>query len=345
MAGMGKHAIDETTPVAVPDATPGPRRDHLWVLAVIAVCVLAEVWASWVGVGALSGFPRLGRIPTDWVLAVAMEGLWAYALYAWLAASPGPRSRKMAMWTCAVVFALSLAGQVIYHEITAPPGTPLGRRFVIGFVTSLPVIVLALIAVLVHLRHEDRAEAEAVARAAAEAERAAVIERAEVDERASLRRELADVTARTAAEVTALRDTATGAQAEAEAARAEVEKLAGQVESLTRKLADARERQKAGSQGRKRAGTGSRNRPGNTAATGPGAASATGPEDAAVSGAEAPPSDLDAEATVLWHVSKGKSASEAGRLAGLSDSRGRQIVRELAKTAPQGFEADHAEEG
>lgn len=148
MSGPGNHA---------PSVTKA-RRDHLWVLFVVAASVLAEVWASWVGIGSISGFPRIGPIPTDWVLAVAMEAYWGYALYAWLVASPGPRSRAMAMWSCAAVFVLSLIGQVLYHEITAPAATPLGKRFVIGFVTSLPVIVLALIAVLIHLRHADRAE-------------------------------------------------------------------------------------------------------------------------------------------------------------------------------------------
>ena len=63
------------------------------------------------------------------------------------------------MWTCAAVFVLSLIGQVAYHEMTVPAGTPLGKRLVVGFVTILPVTVLAFIAVLIHLRHADRDEA------------------------------------------------------------------------------------------------------------------------------------------------------------------------------------------
>jgi hypothetical protein len=338
MDGMpkGKHALDDA---AALDTRPVPRRDHIWVLAVIAACALAEVWPSWVGLGAESGFPKLGRMPTDWVLAVVMEAYWAYTLYAWLAASPGPRSRTFAMWSCGVVFILSLVGQVTYHEMTLPQGTGDGERASAAFVTILPVTVLAMIAILIHMRHADREAKAAAARAAARAERLAEIERAEADERASLRRELAAVTARTETEITGLRATATGAAAEAEAARAEAESLAGQVQSLTRKLADARERQKTGSRTRKQAGNGARNGAGNTAAAAPETSPATGPEDVPVSGAETPPSDLDAEALVLWHVDKGKSASEAGRLAGLSDSRGRQIVRDLAKKAPQGVDA------
>ncbi len=196
-------------------------KDHTWVLFVIAAAVLAEVWASWVGIGAISGFPAIGRIPTDWVLAVAMEAYWGYALYAWLVASPGPRSRAMAMWSCAAVFVLSIIGQVLYHEITAPPGTAPGKRVVIGFVTSLPVIVLALIAVLIHLRQRDREEAAEVVRRDALAEELAA-------EKAA--REAAD-----AARVEALREVAT----------------------LTRKLVAAgrkQPRKSAGATGRKPAG-------------------------------------------------------------------------------------------
>jgi hypothetical protein len=139
----------------------------------------------------MSGFPRIDGVPTDWVLAVAVEAYWGYALYAWLAAAPGPRSRAMAMWSCAVVFALSLVSQVSYHELTAPAGVTTGRRFVIGFASALPVIILALIAVLIHLRHLDRTEAAAAEQARQEAEREAYAAAAKTDERTALRAELA----------------------------------------------------------------------------------------------------------------------------------------------------------
>lgn len=339
MTDMGNHERDSTAQTGGPEVSVAParRRDHLWVLFIIAGCALIELWGSWLGVASVSGFPHYGHVTTGWVLFVTTEAYWGYALFSWLAGAPGPRSRRFAMWSAIGMFALSLLGQESGHLLAAAHQT--APWYVVALVTPVPLIAVGLIAILVHLRQADREEFERKQRAAAEAEKAAATERAEADERAWLRRELDDITVRTEAEVTALRAAATGAQAEAEAARTEAEKLAGQVAELTRKLADARERQKSGSRGRNRAGNSTRNRGGNAAATGVPAASATGPGDPAVSGAEAPPSDLDAEATVLWHVSKGKSASEAGRLAGLSDSRGRQIVRELAKTAPTGVDA------
>lgn len=225
---------------AIPAAPETRRRDHLWVLFLIAACVLAEVWASWVGIGAISGFPVIkGKIPTDWVLAVAMEAYWGYALYAWLVASPGPKSRAMAMWSCGVVFALSLAGQVLYHELTVPPGTTPGRRVVIGFVTSLPVIVLALIAVLIHMRHADREDAQEAARREAEAIALAATERAEADERAFLRRELANVTARAEEVVSDLRAELDEAQGALASARREAAEALARADALSAKLAAA----------------------------------------------------------------------------------------------------------
>lgn len=215
-------------------------------------------------------------------------------------------------------------------------------------------------------------------RAAAEAARQAAADRAEADERAALRRKLADVTARAEAEVTALHAAASEAEAErgkaaagaeAEAARAaelaavaeaeaagraaalqELEDVtarrdqviaalcedldaeraaagaarqqAARAEERARKLAVAADRKRPGSETRKPAAAG-RERPGSGSGPGPEAGD-----------------DLDSEALVLKYLAEGKSASEAGRLAGLSDSRGRQIARSLAKTAPQEAAAD-----
>jgi len=49
-------------------------------------------------------------------------------------------------------------------------------------------------------------------------------------------------------------------------------------------------------------------------------------------------SDLDAEALILRYIAEGHSPSAAGRMAGRSDSYGRQIARKLAKPAPQGVD-------
>lgn len=201
-------------------AKPPARRDHLWVVFVIAACCLIEVWTSWVAIGAMSGFPRLfGKISTDWTLAVTTEAYWAYALFAWLGAAPGPKSRRFAMWSAAVVFAMSLTGQGAAH-LVRPGQQPSGALVV--FVSALPVIVLASIAILIHFRQADREDAQQ-----------AETEREEAGERAALRAELAAAAARLAEAETARSD-AEQRTAQAEARTAQLErKLAAQKNAQT----------------------------------------------------------------------------------------------------------------
>jgi Skp family chaperone for outer membrane proteins len=117
----------------------------------------------------------------------------------------------MAMWSCAVVFALSLVSQVSYHELMAPAGATPGRRFVIGFASALPVVILALIAILIHLRHLDRADAaEADERTAVQAEMDALRTEAEA---------LTEKLSATEAAHAAAQEMAAGALAEAESLR------------------------------------------------------------------------------------------------------------------------------
>lgn len=199
------------------------KRDHLWVLFIIAACVLLEVWVSWVTIGSNSGFPRIGgKFPTDWTLGVTTEAYWGYALYAWLGAASGRRSRRFAMYSAAAVFTLSLVGQGSAHLVR--PGVPPPATLVV-FVSALPVIILALIAILIHLRQLDREEAEQTARREREAEAEAERLAAANDERAALRAEI---------------ETLNAAVADAETARREAERTAAAAEAkaaaLTRKL-------------------------------------------------------------------------------------------------------------
>lgn len=174
---------------ATPAAPEPKRRDHLWVLIIIGACALLEVWGSWLGIGAVSGFPKFGRMTTGWILPVTTEAYWGYALFAWLAGAPGPRSRRFAMATAVIMFCLSLAGQECGHLIAA--ANQKAPEAMVGFVTALPLIAVGLIAILIHLRQADREEAAAAARAAAEAARLAREERIATDERTALRRQLA----------------------------------------------------------------------------------------------------------------------------------------------------------
>ena len=186
-------------------AKPAPK-DYLWVLAVIAACALIKVSPSWVGIGAAAGFPRFGRMSTDWTLAVIMEAYWGYALYAWLAAAPGVRSRRFAMWSAAGVFTLSLAGQSASRLV--------GVKVMTAFANGMPVIVLALIALLVHLRQLDRADKSGV-----------VAEASAAQEITALRAELEAAQAG----MEPLRDALAEAQRDAEQANAKAESLAAKL--------------------------------------------------------------------------------------------------------------------
>jgi hypothetical protein len=232
------------------------HRDHLWVAVIIAACALLEVWATWLGLGSVSGFPKLGRMTTGWILPVTTEAYWGYALWSWLTGAPG-RAKTFAMWTAGVMFLLSLLGQESGH-LTSPAGRAV-PPYVVALVTALPLIALALIAVLVHLRQADREEAALLARAAeqatreaatlrAEAERQAAVERAEADERTWLRAELDRVTASAEESLSALREELTSelnaertaretAQQELESAQRDAAGALARAEKLDAKLA------------------------------------------------------------------------------------------------------------
>ena len=128
------------------------------------------------------------------------------------------------------------------------------------------------------------------------------------------------------------RDTASCRAAESAAKAVTLEQ---QVEELTRKLAQFQEERKreraAGNGGGKGTGTGNR-KP--EPVTGTGQVPVTAQDEVA----EEAPADLDSEARVLWYLDRGHSASRAGVMAGLTDSRGRQIAR-LARPAPKGIDA------
>lgn len=206
-------------------AKPVRRRDHLWVLFAIAFPAAVEVWASWVGVGSRSGFPviqlpfHLAALSTGFSLAVGMEAYWGYALYVWLAAAPGPRSRAFAMKSAIGAFVLSLLGQIAYHLMLAEhvAATPVA---VVVFVAALPVTLLALVAFLIHLMHADR-------RAAADAERQAVLEA----ERTALRAQLDALTS----ELEAARADRETAHRELAEALTRADRLAAKVEALSAK--------------------------------------------------------------------------------------------------------------
>jgi len=235
MTGMAKHS-------APPAAEDGrPHRDRLLpVLFLIVGCGLLEVWASWLTLGSVSGFPKLGRMTTGWILPVTTEAYWSIAVVAWLADPAGAKSRRFAMCTAGVVFALSLAGQELGH-VTAASHRPAPMGLVM-FVTALPLVAVALGAVLIHLRQADREEAGVAARAAREAARRAAEDAAAADERTWLRRELEALSARRDEDVSALRAELDEAASALASARRDAAESLRRAEALERRLSAASDR-------------------------------------------------------------------------------------------------------
>ena len=207
-----RHAATEAAP---------PRKDRLlWAVAVIAVFALYDIWGAWAQVGDKSGFAH----GTGWTLTVIVEVYGVCALCAWLSPA-GPRSRQFAMWSALVMFVLSLIGQAS-SRLTARSQVP--PAAVVVFVSALPAIVLALIAVLVHLRHLDRTETAAAEQAARAAEQARAEAAAAADERTALR-----------AELEAARAALEPLQADLETARNELARVTAKADQFARKLAAA----------------------------------------------------------------------------------------------------------
>lgn len=277
-------------PITPAHAKPVSRRDHLWVPAIVAVFAFYDVWGAWTELGNKSGFAH----GTGWTLTVIVELYWAYAGFAWLAGAPGLRSRRFAMFSAFGVFILSLIGQGSSYLALGrtPPAA------VVVFVRLLPVTVLALLAVLVHLRHLDRADAEAAAeqaaRVAAETQQATVA----TDERDALRAQMETQRAELEAAVTARDD----AQREAEEATAKAGRL-------TRKLA-----------------TGSGSVRGRNGRTKPPANGGRKTANTQV------PKDVDARAEALALLSEDPAISGAqlGARVGMSERWGQLLKSELA---------------
>lgn len=334
MSGMGTH--EQTT----------VNRDHLWVAVVIAACALLEVWATWLGLGSVSGFPKLGRMTTGWVLPVTTEAYWAYALYSWLAGAPGTRSRKFAMWTAGIMFALSLLGQESGHLTS--PGDRTAPKVVVALVTALPLIALALVAVLVHLRQADREESAAAVRAAEKAARKAAELRAEADERTALRGEIAGLRAAHAGDLQAAAEDLAAALAARETAEQEAARLSA-AEADRDDAVTAREAAEAAREAAEAARAEAEQQAAKAAAEAARLArklgTPAGGKDAGKgrkTSAAAVPSDFDAhaEALEIYLKDPGISGAELARKTGMSERWGQDRKKEFASRTAENSAAD-----
>jgi len=141
-------------------APAGARRGlPRWPLFLIAAPAAAAVWSGWVGLGGLCGFgivhPLPGIVPgfqlnTAITLPVGVEAYGAYALRAWLTPGITDLARKYAARSAVGSLGLGMAGQVIYHLLSAAHAIRAPWP-VVTLVSCLPVVALALGSGLAHL--------------------------------------------------------------------------------------------------------------------------------------------------------------------------------------------------
>ena len=275
-------------------------KDHLWVLVLIAGFALFDVWESWTQVGNKSGFAH----GTGWTLTVIVEAGAGYMLFAWFGA-PGPRSRRFAMRSAFALLLLSLIGQgsSVLAAVAIPP------LWLKVFVKCLPVIVLALMALLIEMRHTDRADAQKAEQAQRAAELEAQRAAAAADDRTALRSELE--TARAALEPL---------QADLETARTELARVTAKADQFARKLAAV--------SGAKRAAKS----PANKTASSPRNKTPNSPPETEV------PVDVDtqAEALLILAAEPGISGSDLGLRLGKTKRYGQILKNKLAGSVTGG---------
>lgn len=152
------------------------RRDRSWVqprgqvvrswpLMVLAAPAAVAVWSGWVRLGQMTGFGLVRPFPGLWdsfqvntaiTLPVGVEAYGAYALRAWLAASPrtSDRTRRFAKWSAIGSLLLGMSGQVAYH-LLSEAGVVRAPWEITMAVACLPVLVLGMGAALSHLIRAD----------------------------------------------------------------------------------------------------------------------------------------------------------------------------------------------
>jgi hypothetical protein len=135
------------------------RKPRGWPLVVIALPAAVSIWSGWVGLGGLCGFGIVHPLPgiasglqinTAITLPIGVEAYGAYALRAWLAPAGSAAVRTFARRSALGALALGMAGQVIFHLLSAAHA-PRAPWPVVVLVFCMPVVTLGFGAALTHL--------------------------------------------------------------------------------------------------------------------------------------------------------------------------------------------------
>src|SRR5438132_2962466 len=121
-----------------------------WPLYFMAAPAAVAVWSGWVGLGGLCGFGVIHPLPGIWdglrlntaiTLPVGVEAYATYALAAWLAPAAPEGARAFARRSAVGALGLGMAGQVIYHLLSAAHALRAPWPVVV-LVSCLPVVTL-----------------------------------------------------------------------------------------------------------------------------------------------------------------------------------------------------------
>jgi hypothetical protein len=135
------------------------RKPRGWPLFLIAAPAAVAIWSGWVGLGGLCGFGVVHPLPgiaaglqinTAITLPIGVEAYGAYALGAWLAPAGSATVRAFARRSALGALALGMAGQVIFHLLSAAHATRAPWPVVV-LVSCMPVVTLGFGAALTHL--------------------------------------------------------------------------------------------------------------------------------------------------------------------------------------------------
>ena len=140
------------------------RTIRSWPLLVLALPAAVAVWSGWVGIGRadrvrgestpLPGIWDSLHLDTAVTLPVGVEAYAAYALRAWLSASPAisAQTRRFARWSAIGSLVLGMA---LTTSSRRPGGHPRPVGSITTAVSCLPVLVLGMGAALTHLLSAD----------------------------------------------------------------------------------------------------------------------------------------------------------------------------------------------
>jgi hypothetical protein len=152
-------------PGQVMESATSRKKRRKWPLLVMGAGASVTLWSGWVGLGKFTGFGEVHPLPGIWdsfhlntaiTLPVGMEAYAAYGVGVWLDRDNPARARRFACWSSIAALMLGMVGQVAYHELVAhqqraAPG------WLVAAVACLPVVVVAMAAILHHLQGEESA--------------------------------------------------------------------------------------------------------------------------------------------------------------------------------------------